>query len=642
MKRAFVIIFLIMLQHSAMAQLKLPSVISSNMVLQQGREVNIWGWAAPGATVSVSFLKKTYTTKADASGAWKTKLKPAKAGAAGELTVSSGTEKLVLTNIAVGEVWVCSGQSNMEYTLSGFSDVYGEAIRSSKDDMLRYITVQNTVDNKERIDATIKHPWAAVDPSNVGECSAVAYFFAHKLRERLKVPVGLIVTSWGGTPAEAWTDEVSLKQFPNYMKLYDSAIRPLDFTKLDEIRQKNDEVYGRKRIEAVRSFYSATGIDYNDEAWEKCTLPKVWEAAGHPNLDGICAYRISFTIAAGDEQKPATLHLPSIDDIDSTYLNGTFLGSLTVWNQLRTYTVPPGTLKAGKNVITIWVEDTGGGGGLNEDKKNFFLQLGDKQISLSGDARFKILASKEDIAPGVNFASIQNLPGVLFNAMIAPLLSYTVQGVIWYQGESNVVNFKEYRTLFPAMIQGWRKRWSQSQLPFLFVQLASYNPNITEPEESDWAGQREAQTYALKLPLTGMAVTIDVGDQTDIHPKRKKEVGDRLAANALNMLYGFKKEVPAGPIYTSQTITGNSIVLHFTNVGMGLMQKGDKLMSFTIAGSDMHFVKADAIIKGNTVIVSNSVVAKPLYVRYAWANAPMDANLYNKDGFPASPFRTDK
>jgi sialate O-acetylesterase len=642
MKRIVIVIALFMLQNVVTAQLKLPSVFGSNMVLQQGREVNVWGWAAPKASVQVTFLGKSYMATADANGSWKTKLKPAKAGAAGEMVFSSGTDQLVLNNIAVGEVWVCSGQSNMEYPLSGFSDLYGADIRSSKDDMLRYVTIQNTIDNKERSDATIKHPWTAVDPSTVGDCSAVAYFFARKLRERLKVPVGLIVTSWGGTPAEAWMDGASLKQFPNYMKLYDSAIRPLDFSKLEEIKQKNDAIYGKKLLEAIRSFYSMTSIDYNDEAWEKTTLPKNWEVLGHPNLDGICAYRISFTLAAGEEQKPATLHLPAIDDIDSTCINGIFLGSLQVWNQLRTYNIPAGTLKAGKNVITIWVEDTGGGGGLNDDKNNFFLQLADKQIRLSGDARFKILVTKEDIAPGINYASIQNLPGVLFNAMIAPLLPYSVQGVIWYQGESNAVNYKEYRTLFPSMIQGWRKRWSQPQLPFLFVQLASYNPNITEPEESDWAGLREAQTYALKLPLTGMAVTTDVGDQTDIHPKRKKEVGDRLAANAFNIVYGFKKEVPAGPMFRSQAVAGKSIVLSFSNIGKGLMQKGDKLMSFAIAGADKHFVKADAVIKGNTVIVSSTSVSSPVYVRYAWADAPMDANLYNKDGFPAAPFRTDK
>jgi sialate O-acetylesterase len=336
------------------------------------------------------------------------------------------------------------------------------------------------------------------------------------------------------------------------------------------------------------------------------------------------------------------LHLPAIDDIDSTYINGVFIGSQRVWNELRTYSVPPGILQVGENVITIWVEDGQGGGGLNEDPGNFYVQMPNRKIELKGESRFKILVPKEQIAKGVNFSAMQNQPAVLFNAMIAPLLNCTVRGVIWYQGESNASNYTEYRKLFPALINCWRQRWQQKELPFLFAQLSSYNPAIKEPEESDWAGLREAQALALQLPATGMAVTIDVGDQTDIHPKRKKEVGDRLAANAFHIVYGFKTDVPAGPLYASHISEGNKIILSFSNTGKGLMQKGDKIEGFVIAGADKKFAPAEAVLRGNTVVVSSTAIPSPVYVRYAWANAPMNANLYNKEGFPAAPFRTDK
>jgi sialate O-acetylesterase len=385
-----------------------------------------------------------------------------------------------------------------------------------------------------------------------------------------------------------------------------------------------------------------TALNYNDAQWEKCTLPGNWENKGYPELDGLVAYRITFNVSPGDETKPATLHLPAIDDIDSTYINGVFLGSQHVWNELRTYTIPSGVLKAGKNVITIWVEDTGGGGGLNEDAANFYTEIGGRKISLSGSALVNVLLRKEQLVKGVNFASLQNQPSLLFNAMIAPLVPTTIRGVIWYQGESNADKYTEYRTLFPSLITNWRKRWGQEELPFLFVQLASFNPDIKEPAESNWAGLREAQAYALQLPKTGMAVTIDVGDQQDIHPKRKKEVGERLAANAFNIVYGFKNEVPAGPMYKSHTITGNTVVINYEYAAKGLWHKGDKLLGFAIAGDNKEFVPANAVIEGNTVVVSAPGIAAPVYVRYAWADAPMEANLYNKEGLPAAPFRTDK
>jgi sialate O-acetylesterase len=624
------------------AQLKLPSIFADQMVLQYGRETNVWGWAAPGSKVDITFMHRSYSAITNPQGEWKIKLAPARAGASGAMLISSGKEKVVISHILAGEVWVCSGQSNMEFTMSSFKDVYQREIASSKDDHIRFLVVKKTVDNKEKRDALLSSSWTMIDSTTIGDCSATAYFFARKLREKLKVPVGLIISSWGGTPAQAWMDAQALQEFPEYSQLYEQELKLLDFSTLEATRIKNEKTYLRRKADAVQFFKGMTTLNYPDTAWEKSNLPGNWEDKGYPEMDGLVAYRIAFNISNGEEKQPARLHLPAIDDIDSTYINGVFTGSHYVWNEVRNYQIPPGTLKAGKNIITIWVEDTGGGGGLNADTAGFYVEIAGRKITLSGEARMQVLLRKEQLVKGVNFASLQNQPAVLFNTMIAPLLPATIRGVIWYQGESNADKYTEYRTLFPRLISNWRNRWAQPELPFLFVQLASFNPAVKEPLESKWAGLREAQTYALQLPKTGMAVTIDVGDRLDIHPKRKKEVGERLAANAFHIVYGMKNETPAGPLYKSHTSSGNTIVINYDYAAKGLWQKGEKLEGFVIAGADKQFVPANASIQGNTVVVSAAGISSPVYVRYAWADAPLEANLYNKEGLPAAPFRTDK
>jgi sialate O-acetylesterase len=636
------VVLVLLLATTAFSQLKPASVIGNNMVVQQGMPVKIWGWGGPGKPVTVSFLNHQYSAIANKSGEWAVKLMPAKAGASGNMLISSGSETIVVKNILVGEVWLCSGQSNMEYTMNGFKDVYETEMKTAADDNIRFIVVEKTFSNKESGDAAISRGWSAINPRSVGDCSAVAYFYAKKLREKLKVPVGLIISAWGGTPAQSWMDTAALKQFDGYTKLYGQSIKPLDFSALKKLQEERAATYSKKRDEAALLFKEYINAAYNDAGWADFELPGNWEGKGYPSLDGIAAYRIAFTIPPGTENKTAVLHLPAIDDIDSTYINGVFIGSHTVWNELRTYSIPPNTLRPGKNVIAIWVEDGQGGGGLNNDTANFFVEVQDEKIPLKGIARFTIITPAETIAAGINYASMQNYPAVLFNAMIAPLLPAAMRGVIWYQGESNVPQYEEYRTLFPALIKGWRSRMSRKMLPFLFAQLSSYNPGDTEPALSDWAFLREAQTYALRLPNTGMAVTTDIGDRDDIHPKRKKEVGERLAASAFAVVYGFKQETAQGPSVKLSSVEGNTIRLSFNNTGQGLMQKGEELNGFSIAGADKKFLPAKAVIFNGDVVVSNAAIASPVYVRYAWANAPLDANLYNKKGFPAQPFRTDK
>lgn len=624
------------------ATLKLPSVLNDNMVLQRDKPIHIWGWANAGQKVTVSFLNKMYTAVTDRKGKWNVFLASAKAGNGGNMTISTADEKIELKNILIGEVWVCSGQSNMEFELSSFKDFYADEIKTANNDNIRFVTIENTFDNKERDDATLRVTWTAVNPQSALKSSATAYFFARKLYERLKVPIGLVISAWGGTPAQSWVDSNTIKAFKNYADIYDQSIKKLDLTKLNEIREENNKLFRQKLSVAATEFKNYTAIQYNDSEWESTTLPGNWESNGHPDFDGIAAYRIEFTISKEDAGKEATLHLPAIDDIDSTYINGVFAGSQTVWNQLRTYKIPANVLVEGKNCLAIWVEDDQGGGGLNSDAANYYIETANTKITLKGKAKLKILLPLLSNIPGVNLSNIKTSPVGLFNGMIAPLLPLTMRGVIWYQGEENASKYVEYRKLFPALINNWRKRWHQGNFPFLFVQLASYNPNEIEPEVSDWAYLREAQAMTRYLPNTGMAVTVDVGDKNDIHPKHKKEVGERLAANAFKIVYGYKNEIAAGPALSKAIINKNNITVQYKNIGSGLMVKGDVIHTFTIAGADKKFYPATAILSGNTVVVSSDKVVHPLYVRYAWASSPLDANLYNKEGFPAEPFRTDK
>lgn len=641
-KQLSVLLCCILFANYVNASLKLPSILSENMVVQQGKTIHIWGWANAGQKVTVNFLNKMYSTITDKKGKWNVFLASAKAGNGGDMTISTTDEKIELKNILVGEVWVCSGQSNMEFDLNNFKTFYANEVRNSANDNIRFATVENTFDNKERENASIKINWTSVNPQTVLKSSATAYFFARKLYERLHVPIGLVISSWGGTPAESWMDSTAIKEFKNYASVYDKSIKKIDLSKLNEIKAENNRQFRQKLSVAAAEFKNYTAINYDDSQWESTNLPGNWESKGHPDFDGIAAYRIEFTISKEDAGKEATLHLPAVDDIDSTYINGVFLGSQTVWNELRTYKIPANVLVEGKNCLTIWVEDDQGGGGLNSDAPNFFIETLSTKVPLKGNAKLKLLLPLLSTLPGVNLSGIQNSPVVLFNGMIAPLLPLTIRGVIWYQGEANADRYVEYRKLFPAMITNWRKRWQQGNFPFLFVQLSSFNPNENEPEVSDWAFLREAQAMTRYLPNTGMAVTVDVGDKNDIHPKQKKEVGERLAANAFKIVYGYKNEIAAGPALNKTIINKNNIAIEYNNIGSGLVVKGDTLHSFTIAGADKKFYPAKATLSGNTVVVSSDKVTHPVYVRYAWASSPLDANLYNKEGFPAEPFRTDK
>ena len=644
----FILPFLI--AASANGAVRLPAIISDNMVLQQGIKVRIWGSANAGERVAVTFDKKTSNITADAQGRWQVLLGPFKAGGPFELTVK-GDNVLTVKNILVGEVWLCSGQSNMEWPLANTTNG-AETVANANNSELRLFTVEKHTSASPLTD--VEGHWVVTTPEEAARFSAVGYFFGRELYEHLKVPIGLIHSSWGGTPAESWTSNEALRSLPELKPIldrYESSLNALPQTKvtyaqaLAQWEEKNLYLDTENKGEALG--YADPSV--STAGWKQMELPQQIEAAGLL-IDGAIWFRKVVELPASWSGKDLVLNLPAIDDYDVTYFNGTKVGSTgreTPNSYLvpRKYVVPGSTVRSGRNVIAVRVFDSAGEGGFGRGG-SFAIGPADavNPISLRGTWDYKVELALEpkhpdwSTRPEAVGVTNQNNPSVLYNAMIAPIVPFAIRGVIWYQGESNAGRAYQYRTLFPIMIRDWRSAWGRD-FPFYFVQLANWRARKSQPDESDWAELREAQALTLREPKTGMAVTIDIGDENDLHPRNKLDVGRRLAAWALAGTYG-QKIIPSGPLFDRYTIEGDKVRIHF-KYATGLKTiDGGPVKGFAIAGEDRRFVWADARIDGDRVIVSSPTISKPVAVRYAWADNPT-VNLYNAAGFPASPFRTD-
>ena len=640
MKRIFLLSTLALLMTSPVsAQFSLSRLVSDNMVLQRNQENPVWGWAPPGGGVELSMLGKTYNAVADLDGKWRITLSPMDAGGPYEMTVKSGAEQLLVKNILIGEVWVCSGQSNMEWTLFNTDDAAAE-IGAAKDDLIRHFKVprEGSFALEDKLPGG---EWVVNDPKTAGQFTAVGYYFAKELRKKLNVPVGLINTSWGGSSIEAWT-AADVQMEGNSREA---------LALLQQNREK-ERMMNRKKLEAVTGPLPLkdAGMDGNnpvwagfmldDREWDAMELPQLWEEAQLPHLDGIVWFRKTITLSEEMANAGIELGLAKIDDSDQVWVNGKKVGGMEqAYNELRKYRVDPQILKAGENLIAVRVEDTGGGGGIYGDAANLYVSSGSEKLTLAGDWKYKVGEYREAVAGS------HQTPTMLYNYMIHPMLGYGIKGAIWYQGESNAGGTRAftYREQFPAMIADWRQKWGQGDFPFLFVQLANFMPALAEPADSDWAMLRESQSQTLaSSPNTGQAVIIDIGEADDIHPRNKKDVGYRLALGARKVAYG-EDLVYSGPVYRSHEINADKVVLQFDHQGSGLMAR-DKygyLKGFAIAGADQKFYWAKATISGDKVVVWSEKVPQPVAVRYGWANNPDDANLYNQEGLPASPFRTD-
>ena len=637
--------------HQAFAKVVIPAIFSDNMVLQQKDSAPLWGKANKDKTIriSTSWNSKTYTTQADAAGNWNLKVATPAAGETPYTITFDDGEPLILKNVLIGEVWVCSGQSNMEMPLEGWGKInnYKQEIANANYPNIRLLQVEKATSTVPLQDVKVENGgWQPCSPETVANFSAIAYFFARNIYQNQHIPIGLIHTSWGGTIAEAWTSGASLKQMPAFSPAVEQMEKgPSDPAALKAQYQQQYSAWQQQLLAKDAGYadgkpaWATTGI--KDAAWKSMQLPANWETAGLPDFDGVVWFRKSINLPASMAGKELTLKLGPVDDNDITWFNGVEIGRTQGWDKPRTYTVPANLVKTGENVVTVRIVDAAGGGGLYGKPEQLALSgPGNKTIALAGNWRYKVGMAASEMPAMPQAPEGPNRPTVLYNAMIHPLLPYAIRGAIWYQGESNADRAYQYQQLFPLLIADWRKNWGRGDFPFYFVQLANFMDVAAEPGESEWAELREAQLKTLTLPNTGMAVAIDIGEAGDIHPKNKQEVGRRLALIARAKVYGEK--IPySGPVFQSYKTESSKIRITFQHTNGGLKVKdGTALKGFAISGVDKKFYWADARIEGNDVVVSSPEVSTPVAVRYDWANNPV-GNLYNGAGLPASPFRTD-
>lgn len=607
------------------------------MVLQRNIPIAVWGEATPETKVTVVFNSSTIETLSDINGNWELNIPPQKAGGPYNLQIFEANNPghgMVFSNILLGDVWLASGQSNMELKVNeaiGF-DRIKDAVQNNN---IRFFDVPHHK-SLNPLNYCQESKWQICDSNTVKSMSAVGYYFVQNLETELDVPIGLIQSTWGGTPVEAWTSREMLLSHPltkeRVLKNDSINIKHFSNDSLDLLTFW-DIVYHPKN--GSDTIYASPGFD--DSKWRTVTVPgftRDWEPSFYEGMIWL-RKTIDLEQATLDYDLSINLGLPEMNY--SLYFNGHEICK-TQWNAnlKHVYTVPSKLLNTGKNTIALRIAALWGGGGLNPPADSIYLLLENRKIDVSGSWKYQ-----KDLEPTIpKIYNYQYYPTYLFNAMINPLIPFGLKGFIWYQGEANEGEAFLYRELFPLLINDWRKRWEQGNLPFLFVQLPNYYKRESKPSDGKWAVMRESQQQALALPNTGMTCIIDLGEADNIHPRNKTDVGIRLANTALKQLYG-KDILESGPVLNEYKIEGHSIRISFENIGMGFKTSdGKPIRGFALAGTDQQFYWANAKIDGKTIVVSSENVPYPIAVRYAWANNP-DVNLENSAGLPAVPFRTD-
>jgi len=613
----------------------LSPIFADNMVLQRGKLDAIWGWTDPGDTVRVQFGEQTVSATAGADHFWMVRIQPPTPGGPYTLTVT-GRQRVELHNILVGDVWLCSGQSNMGLPLR-FTNHADEVIRTANDPDIRFFTVQGgPAYHRARV---VEGKWLAISPESAASVSAVSYYFARAVQQQIHVPIGLVIDSVGGSPAEAWTSEAALRPLHDFDA-------PLE--ELNRLRDENAKEYGNfishwydRYDKGLHEDWAAPALD--DSAWKQVQIPGGFAELDVPSTPAVVWFRKEIVLPDPLPPGLAMLYLGQIERMDTVYVNGRQIGGSSWVENPRVYPVGA-ALHPGRNLIALRILKTKPEGGFLSTAADLRLVLGDQRtIPFAGLCKAKLSVDARPPQPlPLAYENWPVMPTVLFEGMLAPLAPLSISGALWYQGEQNTSRGFQYRKILPRMLADWRALFAQGDFPFYIVSLPAFTPRSSVPVDGDdWAETRESQAVAAaSVPNSCLAVTIDTGDADNIHPKDKQPVGDRLARCALANYYR-RDVVDSGPVLASVDRLRGALRLHFTHTDGGLVVKGDKLEEFAIAGEERKWVWAEARVEGDIIVVSSPRVPNPVEVRYAWQANPA-ATLFNGAGLPAAPFRTDR
>ncbi len=628
--RALLYLFFILFSFNSISaqELSLPKVFSDHMVLQRDADVRIWGTSRPSSMVTIMIDDISVTTEANNSGQWEAFLPKHKAGGPHTITIDS-RKTISFSDVYFGDVWIAGGQSNMEWQIGDNIDNMEIELNDANYPEIRFFKVAHDISAQPLYDLKHDAEWKVANKENAREFSAVAWFFAKHNHAEKDVPIGIIDNNWGGTPAESWAPAARLASINGYKEAAEEMLNPeIDWAnRFEENEQRITEKYQRVQDQTDFLSFGAHQSDFNDFNWIEIELPN------SAPLNDFVWLRKNFTLENTDN---ARLSFGSPGKFTVVFINGEKVYGKIWSDDPEIINISPDVLKEGENVIAIrTVEDWNNQTfiGLEDE---FWIEAGDQKINLEGAWKF----SNTVEPPMPTTVRYEHRPGTLFNAMINPVAGYSIKGAIWYQGESNVGQYQYYNELFEAMIEEWRKSWNQGDFPFLFVQLANFQQKQDDPYDSWWARLREAQTQTLSLANTGMATIIDIGEANDIHPRNKQDVGYRLWQSARRVAF-YEDVIDSGPMYRGHVLDGDRVILSFNNIGKGLQNKRlGSITGFSIAGSDSVFHWAEARINGDHIIVSSDMVENPVAVRYAWEDNP-DAFMYNINGLPMVPFRTD-
>ncbi len=616
------------------AEVHVPKLISDGLILQRDSKVKLWGSADEGEAVIAQLNGETLGETLATQGKWEISFDAPSAGGPHHIEIKGKNNSIPVKDVYFGDVWLASGQSNMQTTMARVAEMFSDELENANYPLIRQFTVPRVMRFDKPVEDYSGGSWEPSTPSFLPNHSAVAYFFAKSLYQKQKVAIGILSANYGGSPAESWINEEQLKSYPKQYK-HAKSLQDADYLQgLKDADKKDSEQWHHKLNSSDKGLNEAWHNDSVDHSkWPTVNIPSRLQEQGIEPMSGIVWLKKTIHLPEHAASRTGMLRLGTLVDADTAYINGTEVGKTTYQYPPRRYKLEPGVLRAGENTITVRLQINNKAGEFIPEKP-YYLAVGETKIDLKGPWHYNIGAVVEPPPPLRYIPWSQPLG--CFNGMLAPLVNMNIKGALWYQGESNAANPEEYRKLLPQLIAHWRALW-QKDFPFLFVQLPNYGSKTGY--NSGWPEFRQVQldTYR-QVPNTAMAISIDVGEWNDLHPLDKKSVGERLALAARSMVYGEKDLVYSGPLYKSLSRKNKKLQIDFDFVGDGLKVQGKTLQGFEVAGEDGKYLPASAKINKQQVLIWNKKIKKPVKARYAWRDSPSSANLYNKNGLPASPF----